>query len=230
MAGSISLSATNPTSQTIGLNCAIATSCTLTSNTVRNLTTNVGTGTGPFASILGISVGQSVSRINIAQNTIFGLTQYECNGCRHGHRHRGHGRSWARDEFRRRNLIYGLTMATANSAAEINGIFVRSGLTTYRNNMIAIGAGITTAVTTSTVSTSPLPVERITFTITAFISAAAQPRGRGNSFAFNSLRVTVSRNYLNNIFYNGRSNAGATGSNYAVQVGGMLANPAGLDD
>ena len=47
-----------------------------------------------------------------------------------------------------RNLIYGLTVATNSAAAEVNGIRVAGGTTVYRNNMIAIGAGIANAIGT----------------------------------------------------------------------------------
>jgi hypothetical protein len=39
-----------------------------------------------------------------------------------------------------------LTSATTSSAAEINGIRVLGGTTTFRNNMIAVGAGVAHAI------------------------------------------------------------------------------------
>ncbi len=47
-----------------------------------------------------------------------------------------------------RNLIYGLTVATNSAAAEVNGMRVAGGTTAYRNNMIAVGAGIANAIGT----------------------------------------------------------------------------------
>jgi polyhydroxyalkanoate synthase len=41
-----------------------------------------------------------------------------------------------------RNSIYSLTSATNSTTAEVNGIRVAGGTTIYRNNMIAIGAGL----------------------------------------------------------------------------------------
>jgi trimeric autotransporter adhesin len=48
------------------------------------------------------------------------------------------------------------------------------------------------------------------------------------TFAFNSSVTSNTRNSINNIFINARSNAGAGGKHYAVQVGGTASNPAGL--
>jgi hypothetical protein len=41
-----------------------------------------------------------------------------------------------------------------------------------------------------------------------------------NTFAFNSSALTSTRSYVDNIFWNARSNASGTGKNYAINVAG----------
>src|SRR6185437_576077 len=49
-----------------------------------------------------------------------------------------------------------------------------------------------------------------------------------NTYCFFSDVVTNTRNYQNNIFYNGRSNASGGIANAAIGVGGTAPNPSGL--
>jgi hypothetical protein len=50
--------------------------------------------------------------------------------------------------------------------------------------------------------------------------------GAANTFAFNSVVTTNTRNFLDNIFFNARSNGAGTGKHYAVRVGGTAPTPA----
>jgi hypothetical protein len=49
-----------------------------------------------------------------------------------------------------------------------------------------------------------------------------------NTFAFNGSALTSTRNYVDNIFFNARSNASGAGKNYAISLAGTAPNPAGL--
>jgi hypothetical protein len=44
----------------------------------------------------------------------------------------------------------------------------------------------------------------------------------------NSARTGGERKYVNNIFFNARSNSGSTGKHYAIKLGGTGINPVGL--
>src|SRR6185295_15107258 len=49
-----------------------------------------------------------------------------------------------------------------------------------------------------------------------------------STFAFNGSALTSTRNYVDNIFWNARSNASGAGKNYAISLAGTAPNPAGL--
>ncbi len=131
-----------------------------------------------------------------------------------------------------RNLIYGLTTATNSTAAEINGIRVAGGTTAYRNNMIAVGAGIANAIGTGSTTGGINGIFEAAGTNNFFHNSVyvggAPTAGVGPSYAFASTQVTVVRSARDNVFFNARSNAGATGKNYVIRVAGTAPNPAGL--
>jgi Secretion system C-terminal sorting domain len=124
-----------------------------------------------------------------------------------------------------RNLIYDLNVASTNAAAEANGIRVTGGTNTFRNNMIRFGSGVPNAILVSgfneVVGTNTIVHNSV------FISGSPAT-GTANSFSFNGNQTVNVRSFRNNIFFNARSNSGATGKNYAVKVGGTGVNPTGL--
>ena len=121
-----------------------------------------------------------------------------------------------------RNLITSLTVATNSTAAEVNGIRIAGGTTTYRNNMINLGAGISNAIGTG-VTGGVSGINEFLGTNTVYYNSiyigGSPTAGVGPSFAFNGQQTVNTRSFRNNIFFNGRSNAGATGKNYAVPAG-----------
>jgi hypothetical protein len=125
-----------------------------------------------------------------------------------------------------RNLIYNLSTLSSSATARVNGIYVQGGTATYQNNMIALGSDMT--------ANSPLingiaeTVGTNNFYYNSVYIGGADVVGSANSFAFQSTIQNNTRNYLNNIFYNARSNGGATGKHYAISVGGTAPNPTGL--
>ena len=79
VANSIQLSATGTASQVIGMHSSNA-ACNFTLNTIRNLTTNIGTGTTTGASVIGITITTSTPNHTISQNTIYGPDQQQRHG------------------------------------------------------------------------------------------------------------------------------------------------------
>jgi trimeric autotransporter adhesin len=142
VANSLQLTSTGTASQVIGLLTANA-AANWTSNTVRNLTNNNSTGTTTAASVIGMSVTTTTPNHTLAQNTIFNLSNSNTTAATivTGIQFTG-----ATTNVVARNLIYGLTSATNSATAEVNGIRVAGGTTIYRNDMIALGAGITNAL------------------------------------------------------------------------------------
>ncbi len=228
VANSIQLTSTGAASQVIGMLTSNAIS-TWTSNTVRNLTNNNGTGTTTAASVIGMSLTTTTPSQTVSQNTIFNLTNTNTTLATviTGIQFTG-GTANVVD----RNFIYGLSTATNSTAAEVNGIRVAGGTTVYRNNMIAIGAGIANAIgtgsTTGGVNGINEPLGTDSFFHNSVYVGGSPTAGVGPSYAFNSSQVTNTRSFRDNIFFNARSNSGATGKNYAVRVGGTTPNPAGL--
>ncbi|MFL6274081.1 MAG: FG-GAP-like repeat-containing protein [Blastocatellia bacterium] len=227
VANSIQLNATGTSSQVVGMftsNCPLL----LTSNVVRNLTTNIGTGTTTSASVIGISTTTSTPNHTLSQNTIFNLSNTNATAASVviGILFTG-----STANLVERNLIYGLTAASTSTAAEISGIRLGGGTTVYRNNMIAVGAGVANAIGTgSTAGISGInePSGTNSFFHNSVYVGGTATAGVGPSFAFNSTVTTNTRSFRDNIFVNARTNSGATGKHYAVRVGGTTASPAGL--
>lgn len=231
IAGSIQSSSTSTTGQVIGINTNAAAS-TLTGNTVRNLTTAGGTGTTTASSVIGISSTGTSANQAISQNTIHTLSNSNTSAATAvvGLQFNGSTANVVDG-----NLIYGLSSATNSATAEISGIRVAGGTTVFRNNIIAIGAGVSNAIGATAANASTSGIAGINeaaglnsfYNNSVYIGGSATA-GTGASFAFNGTQVTSTRSFRNNIFFNGRANAGATGKHYAIKINGTAANPAGL--
>ena len=200
----------------------------LTSNTVRNLTNNIGTGTTTTASVIGISITSGTPNSTLTQNTISNLTNTNAAAAAvvTGIQFNG-----ATANLVARNQIYGISAATSSAAAEINGIRIAGGTTTYRNNMIAIGAGTNNAIGTGSTTGGVNGIFEAGGTNAIVHNSVyiggAPTAGVGPSYAFASTQTAVTRSLRDNILFNARSNAGATGKNYVVRVAGTAPNPAG---
>jgi trimeric autotransporter adhesin len=202
---------------------------TITANTIRNLTAPGGTGTSTSSSVAGIVFSSSASNNTVQKNTIFNLSNTNTTTASvvTGIQFNGSAANLVE-----RNLIYDLTVATNSAAAEVNGIKIAGGTTTFRNNIIRLGVGINSAIgagsATGGVNGFNEPSGTNNFYHNSVYIGGTPTTGLGPSYAFNSSIITNSRVVRDNIFFNARSNSGATGRNYAVSVGGTSANPAGL--
>ncbi len=233
VASSIQLTSTGAASQVIGMNTANAIS-TWTSNTIRNLTNNNGAGTTTAASLIGMSLTSATPMQTVSQNTIFGLANTNTTV---GTVVTGIQFTGGTGNVVARNLIHGLTTASNSAAAEVNGIRVAGGTTTYRNNMIAIGAGTANAIGAAATNAGTTGINGINealgtnsvFHNSVYIGGSPTA-GTGTSYAFNGTQITVARSFRDNVFFNARSNSGATGKNYAVKINGTTPNPGRSDD
>ena len=228
IANSMQNNSTSTASQVIGINTNSPAS-TLTSNTIRNLTAAGGTGTTTAASVIGISSTGASANQNLSQNTIFNISNTNTTAANvvTGIQFTG-----STANVVQRNLIYDLSVATNSAGAEVNGIRVSGGTTNYRNNMIRLGAGIANAIGTGSTTGGVNGINGALGTDNFFHNSVyiggAPTAGAGPSYAFNSSQTVNTRSFRNNIFFNARSNSGATGKNYIVRAGGTAANPAGL--
>ena len=203
----------------------------ITGNTIRNLTSAGGTGTSTTASVVGI-VSTSTANQTISQNTIFNLSNTNTTAATTV---TGIQFTGSTANVVARNLIYGLTSTTTGTAAEINGIRVAGGTTIYRNNMIAIGTGTANAIGAAPGNSGTSGINGIneflgtdSFFHNSIYIGGSPTAGLGASYAFNGTQTTNARSFRDNIFFNARSNSGATGKNYAVKINGTTANPTGL--
>lgn len=231
VANSIQLNATGTSSQVVGMfssNCPMA----LTSNTIRNLTNNIGTGTTSSASVIGISGTSTTPNHTFSQNTIYDLSNSNPSAASvvTGIQFTG-----STANVVERNKIYGLSVATNSATAEVNGIRIAGGTSVFRNNMIAIGAGITNAIGAAATNSGTTGINGInealgtnTFYHNSVYVGGAPTAGTGASYAFNGTQTVNTRAFRDNIFFNGRSNSGATGSHYAIKINGTTPNPTGL--
>lgn len=228
VANSIQLTATGTSSQVIGMQTAAA-AASLTSNMIRNLTTNIGIGTATGASVIGMNFTNTTSSHTLSQNTIFNLSNTNPTDASVVTGIQFTGSTANTIE---RNFIYGLTVSTNSFTAEINGIRVADGTTTYKNNIIALGAGINNAIGAGSTTGGINGINEISGTNNFYHNSiyigGSPTAGTGPSFAFNSWQTINTRDFRDNIFVNARSNSGATGKNYIVRVGGTGPNPAGL--
>jgi hypothetical protein len=129
------------------------------------------------------------------------------------------------------NFVHSLAMTSSVTTGSVDGIAHGStGSATYRNNMIRLGVDAAGASQTAGHGFNGLLEQAGTNNIYAnsvYIGGSGVTAA-ANTFAFNSAVVNNTRNYIDNIFWNARSNASGTGKNYAIAVGGTTLNPPGL--
>lgn len=197
-------------------------------NTVRNLTTSTAaTNVATAGIIMNInSPGQL-----LANNTIHSIANVATATAGQATGIYFTGGTLATATYTK-NLIHSLSIANSLGTIGVSGILAAAGTASYTNNMIRLGIDAN-----GNSLTLPMLINGIydvslggTFYHNSIYiggnnvtSAAAN-----NTFALNSQVVTNPRTFVNNIFYNARSNATTGGTHYAIQVGGTGLNPAGL--
>ena len=201
---------------------------TISENTIHDLTiANANTQTGPTPSDQNISLsaggilfsGSSNVSHTISGNTVYNIsnTYSSFAGTVAGVYFYGQTTLSSVDK----NLIYGLS--SSSSSANIHGIKIGGGVTTYSNNIInldgtaSIGLnGIYEPGTSGTTS-------NIYFN-TVYLGGSLIT-GSLNSACLYNAGNSSTRNFRNNIFVNARSNSGSSGTHYAMSIlntGGTL--------
>jgi hypothetical protein len=227
-AGSIANNATGASSSTVGIQTEDSTP-TISGNTVRNMTMVAG-APGALAEMIGINQQAASPSFpaNIAQNTVHSLVNSNPSAAVWvtGLQYTG---PTSGTNLVQRNLIYNLSTLSSSATARVNGIYVQGGVTTYQNNMIALGSDMTanSPQIYGIAETGGAGTDNFYYN-SVYIGGAGVAAGSANSFAFQSTIQNNTRDYRNNIFYNARSNSGATGKHYAISVGGAAPNPTGL--
>ena len=145
-----------------------------------------------------------------------------------------------------RNLIHSIVNTSSDNTSQIWGIVQRGSGTAgapvranIQNNMIRLGldaAGNSILAGLSIIgirdiqgATGGAGTTVVNYYFNSvYIGGSGIPNQVSSTFAFNGSALTSTRNYINNIFWNARSNALGAGKNYAISLAGTAPNPAGL--
>lgn len=193
---------------------------TISGNTLRNMT--MAAGLNPMAGIV-ISSGNYTH--NVSQNTVYALSNSNTtqstfvSGIMFSN-----GSSSSVIE---RNNIHSLSAFSASSM--VYGIYAQTGVATYKNNMIRLG--INQAGTGVNTGLSVIGIYETGGTNNFYFNSVyigGNPVSNNvTTFAFRSIVTTVTRNYINNIFFNARSNSSGAGKHFAISLAGSSPLPAG---
>lgn len=226
-AAPITLTASGTSSRGIGIYSQSG-AAFVTGNTVRHISMNgPNTGSGSSASMIGLWIDCSSATLGntVSGNTVHSLSQTASAAVSlHGLHYNGSGTGT--HAVSKNNLH---SLAVSSATATINGLYVQAGTTTFSNNMIRLG--LDAAGSSITVGCAINGINEVAGTNNFYFNSI-YIGGTGvvsslNTFALTSTPTTT-RNYLNNIFYNGRDNGSGSGVNYAMQVAGLVPNPPGL--
>jgi hypothetical protein len=186
----------------------------ITGNTVRNFTTAGGTAGTYAASAMGILVNPGSSTHTVTGNTIRSIRSTNTTQANMLSGILVNGTSTG--NVISKNLISDIT--ASSSSATVNGIQIANGISTYSNNMISLGSGVNPGCTMhgiyETGGTNNVYHNSVLLT-------GNPTANSGNSYAFRSAQFVNVRNFLNNIFFNSRSNNGSTGKHYAISIAGV---------
>lgn len=195
---------------TVNISTAVTTSSTISRNTIHSLTNNSGAAqTSIYAMDLTLPANASITA-NVVE----------------------------------RNFIHSLVNNSTDNTSQLWGIIQRGSGTagvpvtaTVKNNMIRLG--LDAAGNSITSGQSIIGIRDIQgtggagTTVVSYYFNSVYIGGTGvasssSTFAFNGSALSSTRGYVDNIFWNARSNASGAGKNYAITVGGTAPNPAGL--
>jgi hypothetical protein len=129
-----------------------------------------------------------------------------------------------------RNLVHSLSMTSSVATGQLVGILPVAGSGTYQNNMVRLG--IDAAGGSITTGFAVYGMFEVAGTNNLYFNSVyvggSGVASSSNTFGFVSNVTSGTRNYVDNIFWNARSNASGAGKNYAIAVGGTVPNPPGL--
>ncbi|MBP9209160.1 MAG: HYR domain-containing protein [Saprospiraceae bacterium] len=204
---------------------------TIKNNLIRNLTTNSqSAGTGTSGSIHGILITGAASGSLVSGNTIHSLSNTSPAA-----------NSWVNGVSIststslltvERNFIHSIVISGTGTTATINGLYINAGSARFANNMIRLGIDASGNSITSGLAING--INEVGGTVSTFVHNSVYIGGAGvatlanSTYAMNSARTGGERKYVNNIFFNARSNSGSTGKHYAIKLGGTGINPVGL--
>lgn len=202
-------------------------------NIIKNITSNGGTASGTLSAVIGICTdGVQITDLKhfIYDNQIYNL--YNSNST-NAHHIVGIYAINTTDtaNFITRNFIHTLKSNSNSVNTKIIGISNDEGYSLIGNNMISLGVDENGNSLTNSVSYygiyDTLGSENYYFN--SIYIGGSNVAGNANSYAFYGAANSSSRFYYNNIFCNARNNTNGSGKNFAIGMGGIVPNPAGLN-
>ena len=199
----------------------------ITGNTVRNLVGNSNVASTIISSGIIIST-TSATVSTVSQNVVHSLSNN--SGTVNNSIYAIYCSFGAVANIVERNLVHSLSITSTNATCQLVGILPVAGSGTYKNNMVRLGLDAAGNSVTSGFAIYGMfeiaGTNNIYFN-SVYVGGSAVTDA-STTFAFVSNVASGTRNYLDNIFWNARSNGIGTGKHYAIALGGTVPNPAGL--
>ncbi|MEO8664668.1 MAG: hypothetical protein ABI462_04150 [Ignavibacteria bacterium] len=225
---SIFANSTSTTTFLLGIDNAGGVS-TISGNIIRNLTTSGGnTGTPYFEPLTGIMINSNATNHVISQNQIYSLTNTYTTLVTHAGGIYFTTSLNSGSNLISKNFIHSYRLSS--TAGTMAAIYANAGTSTYSNNMIRLGISDSgTSMGTGCTINGILEAggSNNIYYNSIYIGGSATSAA-SFTFAFQGTAFNVTRNYKNNVFYNARSNSGATGKHYGIRLLGSTPNPTGL--
>jgi hypothetical protein len=200
---------------------------TITTNTVRNISTMSGAYGGDIdATLAGIAqttIGAGTTQI-VNGNTVYNLSNV----------HSGSGQVdiygilyYCPPTFGSStvngNFIHSLSAVSTNTLSSLDGIVIYSGSPTCANNIITLGNNLTTGYALYGIfEESGNGYSSYLYFNTIYLGGSATGVTSDTYGIFRKLITTGTSTYKNNIFFNNRS-GGTTGKHYAIKLSGTTA-------
>ncbi len=193
----------------------------ITNNTIRDLKIyNANTneflsylnGSFTYGSIGGIVTGYDSYSFTITGNTIYNLSNLYSGFT--GYVTGLYLNAPTAGSTVSRNFVHSLSVDASSSGATISGIRIKSGSPICANNIISLGGNTATAICGIYETGASGTTDSIYFN--AVYISGTPAAGTLNSYALYSNSSSSTRNIRNNIFFNARSNSGASGKHYAA--------------
>jgi hypothetical protein len=221
---------TNATAATLGVVNGITSlngTITISNNTIYDLTiANRNTSATQTASICGIALTGTPPK-TITGNTIYNLSNTYASFA--GHVTGLYFAGGTSANVVSENFIHSLSVSGASStAANINGIRIGSGVTTYSNNIISLGGNTRTTVY-GIYETGIASNNNNLYFNTVYIGGSLASGSTNKSYALYSAVSTNVRNFRNNIFMNARSTAAGASLHYAAYFNYAVSTSITLD-
>lgn len=198
---------------------------TISGNIIRNMTINRAGIVSFPASVAGILLTSTAHSHTISGNTIYSLNSTSTvDGNVSGIVMSASGSSGNLVE---RNFIHSLSAGTP--ASIISGLCGANGSAVYQNNMIRLGVNAAgTGDNNARTFFGFLEINGTNFFYFNSVYIGGNPTtGTVNSIAMYSMN-SANRDFKNNIFFNARSNNGATSKHYAIVLLGSTTPPSGV--